>query len=150
RLGVGRLLVALRAGTGLAWAVMALAPAALPASGDGGAWGGGAAWAVFAAGQLLLGVCMGAENPNEMAYRQTVTPDRLQGRMNTTMRSINRAAIVVAAPLGGLLGDAAGYPTALLVAAGVVLLTAGAMAASRLRGAHLDDEHATADSPGPG
>ena len=55
------------------------------------------------AGQFVIGLSMGAENANEMGYRQAETPDALQGRMNATMRSINRAMIVVAAPLGGLL-----------------------------------------------
>ena len=48
--------------------------------------------------------------------------------MNATMRSLNPAAVVVGAPLGGLLADAAGYRLALWVsaagvaAAGLVLL----------------------------
>lgn len=146
RWGAGRLIIATRTGTGVAWAVMAIAPSVVPAGGSTGPWGGGLAWVVFAVGQLLLGLCMGAENANEMGYRQTVTPDRLQGRMNTTMRSLNRAAIVVAAPLGGLLGDAAGYQVALMVAAGVVAAAAVVMAASALRGARLDDHHALAVS----
>jgi hypothetical protein len=40
-------------------------------------------------GQLLFGVGIGLGSPYELAYRQTVTPDRLQGRMNATIRSIN-------------------------------------------------------------
>jgi len=147
RWGAGRVIIATQAGTGLAWAVMAIAPSVVPDGGGHGSWGGGVAWVVFAAGQLFLGLCMGASNANEMSYRQTVTPDRLQGRMNVTMRSFNRAAVVVAAPLGGLLGDAAGYQVALLVAAGVVIATAAVMTTSRLRSARLDDEYAVADVP---
>ncbi|WP_380156312.1 MFS transporter [Kineococcus sp. R86509] len=145
RWGAGRVIIATQAGTGLAWAVMAIAPSAVPADGGGGPWGGGTAWVVFAGGQLFLGLCMGASNTNEMSYRQTVTPDRLQGRMNVTMRSFNRAAVVIAAPLGGLLGDAAGYQVALLVAAGAVIATAAVMTASRLRSARLDDEYTVTD-----
>lgn len=37
---------------------------------------------VFGAGQLLFGLSIGAENANEMGYRQAVTPDRLRGRMS--------------------------------------------------------------------
>lgn len=86
---------------------------------------------VAAAGQLLMGLGLGAENPVEMAYRQSVTPDRLQGRMNATIRSVNRVAVVVGAPLGGLLADAVGLLPALLVTAagvavsGVALLCSG-------------------------
>ena len=72
---------------------------------------------MFGAGQFLLGLSMGAENANEMGYRQSVTPDRLQGRMNATMRSVNRAMIVIGAPLGGFLGDRFGYRTMLWTAA---------------------------------
>jgi hypothetical protein len=60
-------------------------------------------------GQLLLGLSLGAENANEMGYWQAVTPDALQGRVNATRRSINRAMLVLAAPAGGFLGDAIGY-----------------------------------------
>jgi predicted MFS family arabinose efflux permease len=42
--------------------------------------------------------------------------------MNATMRSLNRAAVVVGAPLGGLLADTVGYRFALWVAAGGVAL----------------------------
>ena len=68
-------------------------------------------------GQFLLGLSMGAEHANETGYRQTVTPDRLQGRMNATMRSINRSMIVIGAPLGGFLGDRIGYNNMLWIAA---------------------------------
>ncbi|MBA2699445.1 MAG: MFS transporter, partial [Nocardioidaceae bacterium] len=49
-----------------------------------------------------------ARNANEMGYRQAGTPDELKGRLNTTMRSVNRA-IVVCEPVGGLLAYAIGY-----------------------------------------
>ncbi|HEX6443699.1 MAG TPA: MFS transporter [Streptosporangiales bacterium] len=105
RFGAGRVIAACRLGTGLGWAVAALA------------WAGWSGWLVFGAGQLLLGLALGAENANEMGYRQAVTPDRLQGRMNATMRSLNRAMVVVGAPVGGLLADALGYRVMLWAAA---------------------------------
>lgn len=71
-----------------------------------------------------VGLSMGAENANELGYRQVVTPDRLQSRMNTTMRSINRAMIVLGALVGGLLADAIGYRTMLGAATGGFLLVA--------------------------
>ena len=144
RWGAGRVIVVARVGTGTAWAVMASAALAVPTGTVDGVWGGGLAWALLASGQLLLGLCMGAENANEMAYGQTVTPDRLQGRMTATMRSVNRAMIVIAAPLGGLLGDALGYGVALL-AAGVALVVAAAVtAASAVFRARLGDEYTQA------
>ena len=72
-----------------------------------------AAVLVAGAGQFLYGLGMGAEGPIEISYRQAVTPDRLQGRMNGTMRSLNRAAVVAGAPLGGLFADTVGVLPAL-------------------------------------
>lgn len=68
RFGAGRVVIACRATTAIASALVALRPH------------GASGWFVFAAGQLILGLGTGAENPNEMGYRQAVTPDRLQGR----------------------------------------------------------------------
>lgn len=70
-------------------------------------------------GQALHGFAMGLSNSHEMAYRQVLTPDALQARTNTTMRSFNRAVIVVVSPVAGVLAEAAGLVPALLVAAGV-------------------------------
>ncbi|WP_322097378.1 MFS transporter [Nakamurella alba] len=127
RLGTGRLVIAAQAGTGIAWGVVALTPVS--------GWAG----VVAGAGQFLLGVAMGASNANEMAYRQSVTPDRLQGRMNATMRSVNRAMIVIAAPLGGLLADAIGYRPGLFLAAGGMLLTALLLLLSPFRAARVGE-----------
>ena len=49
----------------------------------------------------LFGLGMGLKGPLEMSYRNLVTPDRLRGRMNATIRSLNWGSIAVAAPLGG-------------------------------------------------
>ncbi|UFU07484.1 MFS transporter [Ruania halotolerans] len=68
----------------------------------------GPAWAGIAllcVGQGLHGFAMGAGNSHEMAYRQAITPDGLQARTNTTMRSMNRAVIVLVAPLAGALAE---------------------------------------------
>lgn len=127
RFGAGRLIAACRAGTGLGWAVAALA------------WAGWPGWVVFGAGQLVLGLALGAQNANEMGYRQAVTPDRLQGRMNTTMRSLNRAMVVVGAPMGGLLADAFGYRVMLWAAAAGFGAVALALAASGFRNARIVD-----------
>jgi hypothetical protein len=129
RFGVGRVVVVCKALSGVAIALVAL-------SGD--QWAG---WCLFGAGQFVFGAGIGAENANSMGYRQAVTPDRLQGRMNATMRSINRAMIVVGAPLGGFLGDAIGYRAMLWIAAAGFLLVAVALWFSRYRDARLDDRY---------
>ena len=54
----------------------------------------------------LYGLAMGMSNSHEMSYRQLVTPDELQARTGTTLRSLNRAVIVVVAPIAGILADA--------------------------------------------
>lgn len=125
RFGAGRTVVTAHLLMPVSVALMAAAP------------GGGhlSGWLAVGTGQLMLGLGMGAMNANEMGYRQAVTPDRLQGRSNATMRSINRAMLVVAGPLGGLLGDAAGYRAALWTAAGGFLLVAVGLTVSPVRSA---------------
>ena len=55
----------------------------------------------------------------QVSLRQTVTPVRLQGRMNATMEVIGAATVPVGALLGGLLGEQIGLrPTLLLAVAG--------------------------------
>lgn len=116
RIGVGRTVMA---GTTLmivAWTIIAVVPVG---PGSGSRW---ISLAVVALGQLLYGFALGAENANEMAYRQAVTPDALQGRMNATMRSLNRAAVVIGAPVGGLLADTIGFrPTFGIGIAGLLI-----------------------------
>ncbi|WP_424475415.1 MFS transporter [Oceanobacillus kimchii] len=68
-------------------------------------------------GQFIYGIAMGIEGPNEMGYRQSITPLRLQGRMNTTMRSINRSMIIIGAPLGGVIADEFGSRNVLGISA---------------------------------
>ena len=95
--------------------------------------------AVAGLGQFLFGLGLGAEGPIELSYRQAVTPDHLQGRTNATMRSLNRAAIVVGAPLGGLLADAVAARFALWVGVVGIAVSALALAASGFRPAMYDD-----------
>lgn len=107
----------------------------------------GPALVLLGGGQLLVGLGLGLEGPVDMAYRQGVTPDRLQGRMNTTMRSANRAAIVVGAPLGGVLADRAGSGVALAVSATGVALTALLLGRTGFRAARLDDAPPAGNGP---
>ncbi len=97
------------------------------------------AWTLLGAGQFLFGLGLGITGPHEMGYRQAVTPDRLQGRMNATMRSLNRAMIVIGAPLGGLLGESIGYRPALWLGVAGFLGAAIALAVSPVRTASYAD-----------
>jgi MFS family permease len=85
--------------------------------GLGDAWPVPVVVAVLTLGLVLHGFAMGMSNSHEMGYRQLVTPDALQARTNTTMRSVNRAMIVLGAPLGGVLADRLGSGTTLVVIA---------------------------------
>lgn len=97
RLGIGPAIVLARAVYPVAWA-LAAAAAWLPAGP-----------VLLYAALALHGLAGGVENANEMALRQTVTPDRLLGRVNANIRSANRTAAAVGALAGGaavaFLGD---------------------------------------------
>lgn len=121
RFGTGRVVVACWALNTIAYAVVAVAP--------GRSVGG----VVLGIGEFLLGLSMGAENANSLGYRQAITPDELQGRTNTTIRSVNRAVVVIGAPLGGLLADSIGYREAIWVAAVGMLAVTVALACSPFR-----------------
>lgn len=132
--GAGRTVVAARAAMVPAWAVVALAPAGATSSSDGP--GTTATWltvVTIAVGQGLYGLATGLENANEMGYRQAVTPDHLQARTNTTIRSINRAMLVIGAPTGGLLADHLGYRPALWLGVVGFTLVAVLLGMSRFR-----------------
>ena len=124
RLGTGRTIILCHVVTTLAVVAMVLAGAA-----------GSAALAVscLMAGQGLYGLAMGMSNSHEMSYRQLVTPDELQARTNTTLRSLNRAVVVVVAPIAGILADAWGIRAMLLAAVVVFALVAGGLAATSFR-----------------
>ena len=131
RWGAGRTVIFCDALMVVAWAVIAVVP-----TGHGPIW---VVIAILAVGQALYGLALGLSSANEMGYRQLVTPDRLQGRMNTTIRSANRAMIVIGAPLGGFLAVAIGYqPTLWVAIAGFVVVTIF-LAASPFRYAQHSD-----------
>lgn len=59
---------------------------------------------------------------NAVSVRQAVTPDRLQGRINATMRFLVGGAMPVGALIGGALGGVIGVPLTLVVAELGILL----------------------------
>jgi len=63
---------------------------------------------VLAAVSFVIGLSVPAYNVNQISLRQAITPDRLQGRMNATMRTIVWGTIPVGSLLGGLLGNTVG------------------------------------------
>jgi MFS family permease len=121
RLGTGRTIIACHLLTTVGVAVMAFA-----------AESSYAAW-VLGLGQAGYGMAMGMSNSHEMSYRQLVTPDGLQARTNTTLRSLNRAVVVVVAPVAGFLADAVGMQTMLVAAAATFAVVATGLAATSFR-----------------
>ena len=81
---------------------------------------------------------MGASNSHEMSFRQARTPDGLQARTNTTLRSLNRAVIVVVSPVAGLAADRFGFGSALLACAVIFAGSALILVLSPFRRARID------------
>lgn len=119
--------------------VLVLISAGLAADGWAGNGRSTAASAIILfTGMFLHGFGIGLSNSHEMAYRQSITPDRFQARTNTTMRSINRAVIVLVSPVAGFLAAATGTEFALALAAAIFALTAIGLWFSPFRTVRLD------------
>ena len=122
RIGLGRTIVSMQVLTGIACLA---APVA-----------GGPPWliiGILATGQFLLGIARPIFNISQLSLRQAITPDRLQGRVNATMRFIMWGVTPAGALVGGLLGSAIGLRETLLVAGIGVLLAFAWVAASPVR-----------------
>ena len=102
-----------------------------------------AAFVVLALGQLCHGWAMGVSNSHEMSYRQALTPDGLQARTNTTMRSLNRAVLVVVSPLAGLAAARFGFGPALIACAAIFACAAMILVLSPFRRASVDEQPPT-------
>ncbi len=64
-------------------------------------------------------------NINQVSLRQAIVPDRLQGRMNATVRTIVWGTIPLGGFLGGVLGETIGIVPTLVVSAAVMSLAVG-------------------------
>lgn len=129
RLGTGGAIICSYSVTALGVMIMMTA-ASVPTG-----WAGAS---VLAAGQLCHGWAMGTSNSHEMAFRQSRTPDELQARTNTTLRSLNRAVIIAVSPVAGLLAEAVGYRPTLGAAAAIFIASALLLALSPFRRARVD------------
>lgn len=68
----------------------------------------GYSFIVAALVSFVSGLSAPIYNVNQISLRQATTPDRLQGRMNATMRTIVWGTVPVGSLAGGLLGNAIG------------------------------------------
>jgi len=63
-------------------------------------------------------------NINQVSFRQTIVPDRLQGRMNATMRAFSYGAATLGALIGGVVGAGYGIQSSMIIGAIVALSAA--------------------------
>lgn len=132
RLGLGIVVAGSDFLTGGAWLAVALVPA------------GGMAFAALCLAQLVYGIGLGIRDPLELSYRNAITPSRLRGRMNTTIRSFNWGLIAVAAPLGGWLALSFGDQAALLTGGAIMLASGAVLLLSPYRSAKMPPDGADA------
>ena len=98
-LGVGRMLVLSAMGFSVSLLPVALAP-------------NSATFAAVALSGFLSGFCGVAWNINQVSLRQAITPPRMQGKMNATMRFVVWGTIPLGTISGGALGSVIGlHPT---------------------------------------
>ena len=62
-------------------------------------------------------------NITQVSLRQAITPDRVQGRMNATVRTIIWGTIPIGAFIGGIIGTVYGVLPAIYVGIAVSLLS---------------------------
>jgi MFS family permease len=114
RFGMGPTMLWGIAGTGIAWLMMG--------SAAGGYW---LASIVFGAGLFVLDLAAMVFFINYLSLRQSVTPDRLLGRVTATMISLTVACAPLGGLLGGWIGDNLGLRAAMLVAGAGAFVLAG-------------------------
>lgn len=125
RFGLGPVAAVADVLAGTAWAIIGLVAT------------GTHALATLCVAQFIFGLALGIRGPIEMSYRNAITPSRLRGRMNTTIRSFNWGLIAVAAPVGGWLAVTFGDRVALLVAAGIMAGSGAALLLTPFRTARM-------------
>lgn len=80
------------------------------------------AWALLISAWLFQGFGNTVYNINQVSLRQSITSERMQGRMNATMRFIVWGTLPIGAFIGGILGNTLGLrPTLWLAAIGTAL-----------------------------
>jgi MFS family permease len=108
-LGIGRVIVGAIGLGGLGTLLIPLAPEAAPVP-------------LLIAAQFLVSFGGTTYNISQLSLRQAITPARLHGRMNATMRFMVWGTLPVGAALGGALGGALGLRPTIWVAAVASLL----------------------------
>lgn len=131
-LGAGRAILLGRVLVVLPWFILALAPLTVDS-------GVGPVLAVVATAQFLYCLAMGIEDTNDISYRQSVAPDGIQGRMNSTIRTINRIVFFFGALLTGVLMTFLGYHLTIGIGGCIFIIAALVIVFSPLRDARHED-----------
>ena len=63
-------------------------------------------------------------NINQVSFRQTIVVDKLQGRMNATMRTFGYGALTIGALIGGIIGSLYGILSVMTVGPMISLMAA--------------------------
>src|SRR5262249_9811384 len=113
RFGVGPTIVSMQMLTGISRLLIPLASGSLPL-----------VVSLLMLSEFLLGVARPIFNITQVSLRQAVTPDRLQGRVNASIRFVMWGVTPFGALLGGVLGELIGLRATMLIAAiGVSIAT---------------------------
>jgi predicted MFS family arabinose efflux permease len=113
-LGVGTTIWTMQVLTGISRLLVPVAAIAAP----------GAALAILALSNFLLGFARTAFNVTQVSLRVAITPDHLHGRMNATIRFLMWSVTPVGALVGGILAATVLGLTGTMVLAGVGVLAA--------------------------
>lgn len=126
RLGAGRAILLGRILVVVPWLTLAVAPLTA-------ASGTGVVLTMVAVAQFLYCLAMGIEDTNDISYRQSIAPDGIQGRMNSTIRTMNRIVFFVGALSAGVLMTLLGYQMTMGIGACIFILAAAVIVFSPLR-----------------
>jgi len=105
RFGVGPTIVWMQILTGVSRLLIPLAIGSLPL-----------VLALLMLGEFLWGIARPIFNITQVSLRQAVTPDRLQGRVNASIRFVMWGVTPFGALLGGVLGELIGVRSTMLIA----------------------------------
>jgi MFS family permease len=97
-------------------------------------------WSAITIRALGTAIAGGIEDANDTGYRQAVAPDKMQGRMNSTIRTMNRVIFLFGALLAGVLATYLGYHPTIGIGAAIFGAAALVVAVSPLRNARHDDQ----------
>jgi MFS family permease len=121
KLGVGPTIIATAALFGPAMLLFPAAPTSFP-------------YPFLIAGMVLIGLAGVTYNITQLSYRQAITPERMQGRMNAVMRFIVWGVIPIGSLVGGALATWIGLRETMWIGAAIGSLSCLPVLLSPVRG----------------